>query len=359
MKNLFLLISLFWIFFNASAQDKYFNQLFYVDFYPTLAEDSLFRGLDSSILRMTKPLTFFRENAPLTQTEFKQIRKELKNSPKILADTNTAYRIYFVAFNGFTNFSIFGFGKNYDNYTYINGPDTSIKIGIEPAFYLRLIDYQSIFPSETTLLLKRTLIDCFKRSFPIYRSPKNPEKLIPFVDSPLDSNTMVILDSYFSAISKKYLRDYNKLEFYLDPTDSSRLASNDQIESITSIAYKEILNDEEHGEIEHSYNSPILPSEILFSLKFKEIPIQENKKEDYHCLWIGIELDFIGLNYIKDTTENTLWRKNSDISNEHENHIIKNIFEMYYYRSIWRQISEKRIDISKQISNILKANNRK
>jgi len=355
MKFIFLLLSLYLISVNVSAQDKYFERLFYIDFYSTDTEDSLFRALDSSLLKVAEPLNFFRDNISLTQSEFEQIKKELKTSAKIISDTNTSYRVYFTTSNGFTNFNIFGFSKNYDRFTYVHGPDTSIKIGIKPLFYLKLKDYERLFSKETNLILKQTLINSFKRAFPIYANPQKTIEQIHFVHSPLDSSATELLGGYFNVISKDYLRDHYHLKLLLEPTDSSKILSNEQVESITTITHKEILFDEEYGEIESSYNSPILPSKILFSLNFKEVALKKNSTEDSDYLHIGIEVDHIGFTYVKPSTESTLWQKRNDNFNEADNKILSNVLETYYYHAIWKLISEKTMDISKQISNILKA----
>ena len=162
------------------------------------------------------------------------------------------------------------------------------------------------------------------------------------VDASLDSNAIELLESYFNVIAKNYLIDYNNLRFYLEPIDSAKIASNSQITSITNITRKEIIVDEEFGDIESSYNSPIFPSEILFSLKFGETLPPENYNGNYHCLWIGIEVDFIGFNYKKSETSSTLWQKTEDIFNKSENSVLNNIFETYYYHSSGNKSMKKK-----------------
>ena len=119
MRSILLFISTTLIFSYSIAQEKYFEKLFYLDFHPTEKEDSLFKKLHNSVLEMEKSSNFVSRDQFLTESAFTSILKDLNEYPKILADTNTSYRIYFTAFNGFKSFSIFGFGKNYDKYTYV------------------------------------------------------------------------------------------------------------------------------------------------------------------------------------------------------------------------------------------------
>ena len=330
---------LLFLIFNQLLTLSAYNQVYYYDFTPNDSDITVLNRIDKKIRKAYKDYAFTREIENLTSVErddiFKHIRQGIKTAK---SDSNNTYRVHFFADKKMERFQVIACSKNYTDYVaeHRNGAMSSRLVGVKPAYELHLENFDKLVDSNDFKYYQTILYESFVNVLSDEVERIDLDKRFGYSTIKIDTTFKELLRTELYKFSRDDMDRWQKggTSYYSKPNNpESKLSYQKRTEFYTEeiVAYEKLDGEE----VEVIYITNILPHSVSFSFEFERY--QERDSLNIVSSWILIQVEskYIGLTYLNDEKNQTLWTERKAINEYLDSYIFEKSMKVLLYKLKW------------------------